>query len=617
MPMVAVVVFSVVLTAACGGGGVVIDHSASISSANSLIAEVQVTLSREARVFVEYDNPDAGKFRTALSETGTAHTIPVVRLRPETTYAYTIGTQDADGAETLGPSGEFTTGRLPSRLDMRQTWVSGRSTQPLIVTGYRAGDEAYYVFWDETGNIVWYYIAPPVIELDNIITPNTIQQKPNGNLVYIGHRCCITEITPLGEMVDRITASDAAGIPHHDFLILDDGRILYPSDEHIAFDDSAHGGDPNTSAVVDTLNIWDPQTGIIEQVWDSRDFWDISDPGQRGIWDHRRRWTHINSVSSGRRGNFILGPRNRHQVFSLSPDFQSIEWQLGGPDSDYAFPDPNDRFYGQHSATELPNGNILVFDNGINRPDSEGGLYSRALELRLDHDTGTAVKVWEYRSATHPYSSIVSSALRLDNGNTLVNFGVTPGTVFGPFTFVETSPQGNDIFRVETSRPDVTPGEYTFRYRAYAGITAIMGETMLRPPVARPVTGEYAYKSRYRQIQDTYAALDSSQPVARERFEVYFSGDRVIYRKEQCAAADIADEFFLHLFPANSNDLPEDRREYGFDNLDFHFHSLGVRWDGKCIATANLPAYEIVHIRTGQYIPGREHLWKAEFPATQ
>ena len=623
MLMAAVVVFSFVLSlaVACGGNSVaVIDHSATISPDNSLIAEVQVTLSREARVFIEYDNPEAGKFRTALSEPATAHTIPVVRLRPETTYAYTIGTQDADGAETLGPSGEFTTGRLPSRLDIRHTWVKGRSTQPLIVTGYRARYDMYYVFWDETGNIVWYYIIPPVIELDNIGSPNTIQQKPNGNLVYIGYKCCIIEITPLGEMVDQITAGDAAGIPHHDFLILDDERILYPSDTQITLDDSANGGAPDTPAVVDTLNIWDPQTGIIEQVWDSRDFWDISDLAQRGLWTKQSghyRWTHINSVSSGRRGNFILSSRNRHQVFSLSPDFQSIEWQLGGPDSDYAFPDPNDRFYGQHTPSELPNGNILLFDNGLNRPDSEGGEYSRVLELRLDHENRTAVKVWEYRSATNPYASFVSSAFRLDNGNTLVNFGATSEPIFGPLTFVETGPQGNDVFRVETFQPDFTHGEYNLRYRAYAGITAIMGETMLRPPVARPVSGEYSYQVWFQQIQDTYAALDGSPPAVRERFDIYFDGDRVIYRKEQCAAADIADGFLLHLFPVNSSDLPDDRREHGFDNLDFQFGSIGVMWDGKCLAIANLPDYEIARIRTGQYIPGREHLWQAEFPVSR
>ena len=621
--MAAVAVLSVVmaLAAACGGSaGAVIDHSASIRPDNSLIAEVRVTLSREARVFVEYDNPDAGRFRTALSEPGTSHTIPVVRLRPESEYAYTVNVQDSDGAVALGPSGKFTTGRLPDRIDVWQTWVSGRSTQPLILTDYRAGDSTYYIFWDEAGNIVWYYINEPVdgfhagTDVPHRGASQGIEQKANGNLVYLSYFCCITEITPLGEVVDRILGGDESGIPHHDIEMLDDGRILYPSD--VQHYDSANGGDADAAITVDILNIWNPQSGRIEQVWDSRDFWDISDPAQWGMGQSVRRWTHINSVNSGRRGNFIISSRNRHQIFSLSPDFQSIEWQLGGPDSDYAFPNPNDRFYGQHTASELPNGNILLFDNGNGRPYSEGGKYSRALELRLDNEARTAVKVWEYRSTPDIYSSIVSSAFRLKNGNTLVNFGTKPGTVFGPFTFVETDPQGNDIFRVETSQPDPAPNDQDriVRYRAYGDIAAIMGETMLRPPVARPVMGEHTYKSRFQQIRDIDAGLDRSQRRARERFDVYFDGDSVIYRKEQCAAADTAEKFFLHIFPENPGDLPEERQEHGFDNIDFHFRSFGTMWDGKCLAITRLPGYEIARISTGQYVSGGEQTWRAEFP---
>ena len=68
--MAVAVAFSValLLAAACGGSDVsVIDHSAAISPGNSLIAEVQVTLSREARVFVEYDNPTRAGFAPPLA----------------------------------------------------------------------------------------------------------------------------------------------------------------------------------------------------------------------------------------------------------------------------------------------------------------------------------------------------------------------------------------------------------------------------------------------------------------------------------------------------------------------------------------------------------------------
>ena len=544
-----------------------------------------------------------------------AHTIPVVRLRPESEYAYTVGVQDADGSEALGPSGKFTTGRLPTPLEVQQTWVSGRSTQPLILTDYRFDDYWYYLLWDETGNIVWYYTHEPVIGLHGgANTPirvalQAIKQKPNGNLVYLTGNCCITEITPMGELVDRIKAGDDAGIPHHDFMILDDGRILYPSDVNIILDDSTNGGSADINAVVDTLNIWNQQAGRIEQVWDSRDFWDISDPAQRGIWyprTDRHRWTHINSVSFGNHGNFILSIRNRHQVVSLSPDFRSIEWQLSGPDSDYVFPNPGDQFYGQHTASELPNGNILVFDNGYGRPDSEGGEYSRVLELRLDSNNNTAVKVWEYRPAPNIYSRIVSSAFRLNNGNTMVNFGNTTGNIFDPLLFVEIDPQGKDVFRVETSQRDSG-----IRFRAYSDLAAIMGETMLRPPVA-PIDDD-AYKSLFRIIREVNGRLDRLPPVAGGHFDVYLDGSRVVYRKEQCAVDDTADRFYLHIFPANPDDLSGDRQEYGFDNLGFDFLNRGVRYNGKCLAAAYLPSYEIARIRTGQHTPDDEQIWQAEF----
>ncbi len=622
MAVVVAIVVALLLAAACGGSDVaVIDHSAAISPGNSLIAEVRVTLSREARVFVEYDNPEAGRFRTALSEPGITHTIPVVRLRPESEYAYTVGVQDADGAVALGPSGKFTTGRLPAPLEARQTWVSGRSTQPLILTNYSVGDYLYYLLWDETGNIVWYYTHEPVLGLHGgANTPNrggiqAIKQKPNGNLVYIKSQCCITEITPLGEVVDRITADGEAGVPHHDFMILEDGRILYPSDVHITLNDSANGGDADTNVVVDILNIWDPQTGRIERVWDSRDFWDISDPAQRVVWSERasrHRWTHINSVSIGTRGNFIFSSRNRRQVVSLSPDFRSIEWQLGGPDSDYSFPNLSDRFYGQHTASELPNGNILVFDNGNGRPDSEGGEYSRALELRLDHDNNTAVKVWEYRSTPDRYASHISSAFRLNNGNTIVNFGNTTGDIFDPLLFVEIDQEGKDGFRVETFQTG-GPQDRARRFRSHSDIAAVMGETMLRPPADHIATDDAAYKNLFYSIRETDASLAGLQPVARGHFDVYFDDNKVIYRKEQCAVEDISDQFYLHIFPVDSDNLHDDREQHGFDNLDFYFRDLGVMWNGDCLSIAHLPGYEIARIRTGQHTPDDEQVWQAEF----
>ncbi len=115
---------------------------------------------------------------------------------------------------------------------------------------------------------------------------------------------------------------------------------------------------------------------------------------------------------------------------------------------------------------------------------------------------------------------------------------------------------------------------------------------------------------RFREIE---AVVANSRSAAAGTFDLYLDGGRVIYYKDACAEADTEARFLLHLFPADAGNLPAYRREYGFGNLDFDFNQHGVRRDGKCLAAVPLPGYEIARIRTGQYLPGGEKLWQAEF----
>ena len=614
--LLAVIGAALALNAAYGGIPEVLAHRVSLHPQNSLIAQVQVTLSDTAQVFIEYENPEAGKFVTALSEPGTEHTIPVVRLRPETIYAYTIGLQAGHGGRAYGPAGEFTAGPLPPELAGLQIRAAGRSSQPLIVADYKDRYSAWYSFWDETGNIVWYHKAQDLENFKIDWRIHAIKQKPDGNLVFLSRYCCVVEITPLGQVADWIGGAGAAHYPHHDFLLLDDSRILYVGKEQAALGAAVHSWEPATIVRTDRLHIWNPADGSIEEVWDSRDFWDIADPGQ---WVRQSKdWLHLNSLSVGAGGRLILSFPTRNQIAALSPDFRRVEWQLGGPGSDYQFPHPGDRFYAQHTAAQLPNGHILLFDNGYGRPDSEGGAYSRALELRLDAASGTAVKVWEYRPDPDIYSRAISSAFRLSSGHTLVNFGRNidgPVEAFSPLTLIEVDRAGDAVFRLETFSFPLHRNTDPHRYRA-VGLTSIMGETMLRPPAARPGP-ERPPEGGWRRwpVQELEARLAAAAPAASGPFDLHLDGRRLVYRRQPCALEDAENIFFLHLYPANPGHLPEERREHGFDNRDFRFVEWGALPDGKCLASMPLPEYPIARIHTGQYVvESGERLWEAEFP---
>ena len=112
------------------------------------------------------------------------------------------------------------------------------------------------------------------------------------------------------------------------------------------------------------------------------------------------------------------------------------------------------------------------------------------------------------------------------------------------------------------------------------------------------------------------------KPVVSAAFDVYLDTDRLVYVKEECADADLDARLFLHVEPVDAADLPEHRRHYGFDNLDFSFRKdylkypvgkVGLRGDGRCAVERPLPDYPIVAIETGQFVRGQGPRWSGRF----
>ena len=110
---------------------------------------------------------------------------------------------------------------------------------------------------------------------------------------------------------------------------------------------------------------------------------------------------------------------------------------------------------------------------------------------------------------------------------------------------------------------------------------------------------------------------DAGDPVIRGKFDVIFVENLLVYSREPCAPADISDRFFLHLIPADRDDLPDNRQQYEFDNLDFNFAQAGAISEGKCIARVLLPDYPITGIRTGQFIGEGEKIWEGSFEVVE
>ena len=106
-------------------------------------------------------------------------------------------------------------------------------------------------------------------------------------------------------------------------------------------------------------------------------------------------------------------------------------------------------------------------------------------------------------------------------------------------------------------------------------------------------------------------------PPIRSTFTILVHDNRITYVKSPCAEKDLVNRFFLHITPADANDLVEENEHLGFNVLDFNSDEdhVGVTMhEDGCLVTRTLPEYELKHIFTGQVVrvenPSGEITWK-------
>jgi hypothetical protein len=105
-------------------------------------------------------------------------------------------------------------------------------------------------------------------------------------------------------------------------------------------------------------------------------------------------------------GDIVVSFRTISTVIIIDRNTGKITWKLGAPP-----------LCGQHAPTPLPNGNLLIFDNGPHRLDHPMP-FSRVIEV----ERSSKSIVWEYREKRESdfFSPRISNAQRLPNGNTLI-----------------------------------------------------------------------------------------------------------------------------------------------------------------------------------------------------
>ncbi len=163
-------------------------------------------------------------------------------------------------------------------------------------------------------------------------------------------------------------------------------------------------------------------------------------------------YAHPNALSVFPDGNLLLSLKHMDCVLKIDRESGQVLWTIGGPHcskNEFTFfNDPHHGFSHQHTTRILPNGNLLLFDNGTLHDEQ----ISRAVEYALDEKNRTAELIWSYSNGQ--FSHAQGSVERLPNGNTLIGWGfatqpfVSEITPDGQIALEMNLPEGQIVYRV-------------------------------------------------------------------------------------------------------------------------------------------------------------------------
>ena len=317
------------------------------------------------------------------------------------------------------------------------------------------GSDGYYAFMiDNAGKVVRYKATPEEVY--------DFKQQSNGLYSYAEgfsawgyaggdrsvHRLVDSSLAP----VDSFKAGNGYDADSHEFRLLPNGHALLHAYDIQYFDLRATipGASPNAIVVGSILQELDLNKNVVFQ-WRSWDYIPITDT-YMSTTASAFDYIHVNAYDIDDDGNILACFRNTCEIVKINRMTGAIMWRMGGKRNEFTFIGENEAnkptyFTYQHTLRKLPNGNLILFDNGnLHAPAQR---YSRAVEYKVDQVAKTATLVWEYRHTPDIYTPQRGSVQRLANGNTVIGWGNNALTGVGKAAFTEVTPSKATVCEME------------------------------------------------------------------------------------------------------------------------------------------------------------------------
>lgn len=380
----------------------------------------------QLEIWVYPNDSSSAELVKNYSELKRSFDVPILGLFPGRNNRVLIKAVDADGNLHKEENLYLLTQALPEgmpeiiiRKKLEEQMASGMN----LLSYWGIRNPQMPLIFDKDGNIRWYldYREHPV--LSELSYDNGIERLENGNF-YFGDisTAAIYEVDVYGKVINEWPLNGHEF--HHNVEERANGNFLATSSKI----GSTH---LNGEAVIEDFVVEvERNSGIILREWDLKESLDQRRTAWRNFYNSTPiDWFHGNAVTESPDGNSIVTCGRTQGIVKLSHTNQ-VEWILSthnewGKNSDSVELaqfllnplDANDQpindtniLYGYqnhpdfewawypHAPEYLPNGDLLVFDNGDNRNyiSSGGNEYSRAVIYRIDESQMTIKQIWSY-----------------------------------------------------------------------------------------------------------------------------------------------------------------------------------------------------------------------------
>jgi hypothetical protein len=291
-------------------------------------------------------------------------------------------------------------------------------------------------FLDHGGHWRWRFSAPQLMNF---------QAQSDGSFTGFTSGRVFTRWNSNLEVAGVLEA-DGFDTDFHDVKVIPGGKYLVLAVEYRQTDMSALISGGQKAAFVMGLVVQERTfAGQTTWTWKSLDHIPVTDATtdvdlRQNVIDY----IHANSLWLDNDGNVLISCRHLDEVIKVNRATGELMWRWGGSGSkgnEFTWlNDTRDGFTGfshQHTVQRLPDGSILMFDNGNLRP----GSASRAVRYRINEETKTAERVWEYNRNASVVTHSMGSAEELPNGNVLIGWGNNPEGII----LTEVTPDGDVV----------------------------------------------------------------------------------------------------------------------------------------------------------------------------